>query len=582
MNIAASLEENFNHNFKLFAVVPKLKVPPRDCNWQKAEFVYGDLDSAQRSGCFNKNTNIGINCGMSGLVVVDCDVKDGKNGVDNWLSICRQINHDPNSTMVVKSPSGGFHYYYRNIANHSITSVTDCLDIGVDIKADGGYVLGAGSKLREIKDKQSAGVYEKANNNKPIELPESLAQLILEKQNPKRLNGKPSEDYKKKPFTQEHKGDFENALANISSSCDYTAWGSIILSGRDLVINSDWDEKYVKDKLMDWSKQSTKHDWATAEKSFNGWWNSSQRDTDNKCITYKTLFNIYNREIEKEAENDYRIPTDEEFEYEASKEKEAKLLGEQAPHEKQKQPHEVTETSQEEDDSKLANKVYAAIKKGFWLFIDKKYYLLSIDDWNEYRDFNFENPQMYFEKNDMELTVTRYLKKNYNFKPFPSKKTISAQITRFLQNTPEKRQFEYLFGKETDRHTLNIAPTKFATKYTGGWKRQEDFECPDFDYFIEKVISAGDKGKYEWMMDCLADIYHNPNTRSGVFVILLSEEQGTGKGTFFDLLMALFGEIVYETDTLESIVGKYNDPLLRSTIICLDEINLHFENKLKE
>ena len=82
---------------------------------------------------------------------------------------------------------------------------------------------------------------------------------------------------------------------------------------------------------------------------------------------------------------------------------------------------------------------------------------------------------------------------------------------------------EYLFGKETDKHTLNIAPTKFATEYTGGWKKQEDFECPDFDYFIEKVISAGDKGKYEWMMDCLADIYHNPNTRSGVFVILLSE-----------------------------------------------------------
>ena len=81
MNIAASLEDNFNHNFKLFAVVPKLKIPVKDCNWQKAEFVYGDLDSAQRSGCFNKNTNIGINCGMSGIVVVDCDVKDGKNGV---------------------------------------------------------------------------------------------------------------------------------------------------------------------------------------------------------------------------------------------------------------------------------------------------------------------------------------------------------------------------------------------------------------------------------------------------------------------------------------------------------------------
>lgn len=85
---------------------------------------------------------IGIDCGKSGLVVVDLDVKGDADGPGNWQ---RQINgHKIPHTFNVHTPSGGWHGWYRDPARKYRNSA-GLIAPGVDVRAVGGYVLAPGS-----------------------------------------------------------------------------------------------------------------------------------------------------------------------------------------------------------------------------------------------------------------------------------------------------------------------------------------------------------------------------------------------------------------------------------------------------
>lgn len=73
----------------------------------------------------------------SQLLVVDVDTKNG--GVENWDELLAN-NHstiEPN----VKTPTGGLHYYYRLKTGQEFTNSTGNLPEGIDIRANGGYVI---------------------------------------------------------------------------------------------------------------------------------------------------------------------------------------------------------------------------------------------------------------------------------------------------------------------------------------------------------------------------------------------------------------------------------------------------------
>lgn len=83
------------------------------------------------------NANLALLTGTrSGLVVIDSDEKNGKSG---YKSICDAGLKMPD-TRIVKTPSGGLHYYYQYPNGQSIGSPTGVLD-GVDIRGNGGYVV---------------------------------------------------------------------------------------------------------------------------------------------------------------------------------------------------------------------------------------------------------------------------------------------------------------------------------------------------------------------------------------------------------------------------------------------------------
>ena len=76
----------------------------------------------------------------SGFVVVDLDVKNGKDGVTAY----RELGLDPNDAgAVVRTASGGRHLYfdYRD----GVRNAVDKLAPGIDIRGEGGYVIAPGA-----------------------------------------------------------------------------------------------------------------------------------------------------------------------------------------------------------------------------------------------------------------------------------------------------------------------------------------------------------------------------------------------------------------------------------------------------
>lgn len=86
---------------------------------------------------------IGLPTGqLSRIVVIDIDMKNGKNGqisLEEWES--KHGTLPP--TMVVETPSGGYHAYYALPEGITIPSGVNVIGEGVDVRGDGGYVVAA-------------------------------------------------------------------------------------------------------------------------------------------------------------------------------------------------------------------------------------------------------------------------------------------------------------------------------------------------------------------------------------------------------------------------------------------------------
>lgn len=117
--------------FYLFPV-QKNKIPYAKFPWRELSTrdpLQWKMWSEEFEGC-----SWAIDCGKSGLVVVDIDPRNGGS--------CEKF--DPFKTWKVKTPSGGFHFYFKGKAPCSKPWP------GVDIKADGGYVLSPPSAKYEL------------------------------------------------------------------------------------------------------------------------------------------------------------------------------------------------------------------------------------------------------------------------------------------------------------------------------------------------------------------------------------------------------------------------------------------------
>lgn len=126
--------------------------------------------------------NPGIACGPSRLVVLDLDahgelppewrelpgVNDGR---DVLSQICEWAGMDWPHTYTVATPSGGWHLYFAAPERSAIRNSASLIGPQVDVRAAGGYVVGAGSIV-------NGRAYEVLYDDEPAPLPPWIARLL--------------------------------------------------------------------------------------------------------------------------------------------------------------------------------------------------------------------------------------------------------------------------------------------------------------------------------------------------------------------------------------------------------------------
>jgi hypothetical protein len=113
-------------------------------------------------------TGIGIDCGKSGLVVLDID------DLQAVPALSGKLGFDPteDDTTIVRTGRGGVHVYYRAGSNEVRNSASKIIQ-GVDVRGVGGFVVAPPS----VHDNGS--VYEFTRNNSSIRpIPESMVQAL--------------------------------------------------------------------------------------------------------------------------------------------------------------------------------------------------------------------------------------------------------------------------------------------------------------------------------------------------------------------------------------------------------------------
>lgn len=121
----------------VFPLYPKSKKPLARSNG----LLDATRDPVQITKWWKENPkyNIGMNCGMSNRVVLDVDMKDGKDGnravyalVDDQIDLL--------GTKRATTPTGGYHLHYE-YAGIDVRNSQGELGEGLDIRGDGGFVL---------------------------------------------------------------------------------------------------------------------------------------------------------------------------------------------------------------------------------------------------------------------------------------------------------------------------------------------------------------------------------------------------------------------------------------------------------
>lgn len=152
-------------------------------NWKVFPLIYGSKKPATSNGfhdCINdidiisewKKCNLGIATGnYSGIWALDIDVKKKSQGVESIKKAQEKYGKLP-PTLTQRTPTGGYHLIFKMPDFEWLSNKNS--DIGIDVRADRGYIVAPPSVLEGV------GTYHWINNLEPVEAPNWLYQWLTE------------------------------------------------------------------------------------------------------------------------------------------------------------------------------------------------------------------------------------------------------------------------------------------------------------------------------------------------------------------------------------------------------------------
>lgn len=125
--------------WSVFPLSPGTKLPaiPKTAGGQGVLDASSDPEQIWTWARRFPSANVGLACGKeSGLTVIDVDPKNGGSATVASLKAKKQ---EFTPTILVKTPSGGWHMYYRY--EPLLLNSKSKLGVGIDVRAQGGYVV---------------------------------------------------------------------------------------------------------------------------------------------------------------------------------------------------------------------------------------------------------------------------------------------------------------------------------------------------------------------------------------------------------------------------------------------------------
>ena len=223
----------------------------------------------------NGRLNIGIATGPSRLVVLDGDGEAG----NVWLADADETYGIPR-TFTVRTRAGGFHYYFQAPAGIEIKCSASKIARGIDVRADGGYVVGPTSWV-DADEKGPAGWYKVIDDSPVAPLPEWLLHLILPTQTraPRNPTSRPCPSKRAQPETPRAVATLKDLLNYIDADCYYETYRNVIWA----ICSTGW--KCAEQLALDWSLTAEhRFEQSTFEALINSY------DPDHpEAVTYGTL-----------------------------------------------------------------------------------------------------------------------------------------------------------------------------------------------------------------------------------------------------------------------------------------------------
>jgi len=199
-------------------------------------------------------------------------------------------------------------------------------------------------------------------------------------------------------------------------------------------------------------------------------------------------------------------------------------------------------------------------------------------DVNEFKMlFTSSAQQNYFNKYYFKIHSLNgmcYLNERGSIIPVKNEKSHFAKINEFWQDYQFDNNIKEYFGIGVYPYK-DLCPKRIYNTWEGfdaeKFEFKEEVSIETLKYHF-KVVANYDEKVYEYLLNYFAHLVKKPHIKTDV-CLLIQGKQGTGKTTLVEnLLKRLMGlKYVYDTDDIDSIVGKFNASIAGKFMVVLNE-----------